>query len=628
MVAQKIPQERIEALGPAEHLIQTLTRVVDHAQHGRPGIITADPGSLAGVKWEPVTWKKEEDKKVVYRRDRVGTKETLVRLGTLSDDDKVRDNRRIVGTYRKSGLFPEVVAYFYQQVANIWKLDNDFAAHFASWAFKQDYRDLKVILAAFMLVQSRSGQPIFGADGKVEFYDDDHRAVGEAMCLLMDKKNRLDPKLLARVGEILRMPQVVKINHDLGFGKSARNPILGRYPQTIQKWLLHRERNLPLLQGLVGAGFKTTVTELASKSRYKPETPAFFKVLRWKQLQTEEGHRELAIGEAVTAAETWEGLTEREVCERIVETKPGWKKIVGLIPSNLGLTAAIMAAAVESGCLSDQDLVILTPTLEDLGLLAVDSVKNRHAAALAKATNQRAANVARRVRKVETAEILNKAADDATKKALEEVTKNLRVYFFVDVSGSMNISIERAKGYLKKLLAGFDLDRLHVAVFNTVGRVVELKSTSAAAVDLAFRGISAGGGTVHEQAVKAVSRLMPKEDEDVLFIWVGDEGQYTSASLVHTIQLEKFAPVAFGLLKVPGENGTIVQDTAKALNIPCFMIDEAMFSDPYSVTRTLRNLIATTPVVKAAQRANAPARKTLVEEILSTPLLVPPIAFL
>ena len=639
MTVNQIPKERLEALGPAEHLLQTLTRVVDHAVHNRPGVISADPTALGGVKWVPATWKMEPKpgevvaegakptmQKVCYRKDKVGKKETLTKLGLMGDDGKIRDDRRhIVGEYRKPGLFPEVVAYFYQQVANIWKLDNDFAAHFASWAYTQDHRDMKVILAAFMLVQTRSGEAIKGADGKVEFHDDDFRAIGEAMVLLMDKKNRLDPKLLLRVGEVLEIPQVVKINHDLGFGKSARNPAFGRYPKVVEKWLRHRENNLPLLAGLVKAGFRTTVMDLCRKAGYKPVSPTFFKVLRWKQVQAKDGRRELAIGEAVTKAETWEGLTEREVCEKIVATKPSWKRLVGLLPATVGLTQAVMMAAVEAGCLGDQELVILTPTLEDLGLLGLEPVKSRHAKALAAATNQRAANIARNVKKVETVEILNKAADDATKKALEEVTKNLRVYVFVDVSGSMNNAITAAKGYLTKLLSGFDINRLHVAVFNTIGRAVELKAASAAAVEHAFRGITAGGGTCHEQGVKALAHFKPKDEEDTLFVWIGDQGQSHYPTLVAAIKDSGLNPVAFGLLEVKGANETIVVDTASALNIPCFRIEEAMFADPYSVTRTLRNLIATTPVGKVKPGQTAPVRKSLVEEVLSTELLRKPL---
>lgn len=619
-----IPQERLEALGPAEHVIQTLTQVVDHAVHNRPGIVIQDERTRMGVRWDPVTWKQEGEEKVVYRLDKVGKKSVPTRIGVLGADNKVRENRRIVGEYRKPGLFPEVAAYLYQKVADIWALDNDFAAHFASWSWAQDYRDLKVILAAFMLVQSRSGEAVKGADGKVEFHDDDFRAVGEAMCLLRGK-NDLNPKLLLRVGDVLELPLVADINRKLGFGKSARNPAMGRYEKAVERWLRHREQNPRMLEGLVKAGFRTTVMDLARKVNYKPSTPAFFQILRWKQAQAKDGRRTLAIGQAVAAAESWEGLSEREVCERILKDKPNYKRLVGLLPVTVGLTRAVMAAAIEAGTLSDADLIILTPTIEDLGLLDVAPIKDRWTKAIQAAENQRAANVARNVRKTETVEALKEAADTATAKAMEEVTRGLRVYVIVDISGSMQGAIKAAKVYLTKMLGGFPLDRLHVSVFNSVGREVALKSASSTAVEHAFQNYSAGGGTSYAQGVKAVAHHKPGADEDTLLIFVGDEGEYHSGGLVETIRQAGLNPVAFGLLKVPGENGTVVQDAARALNIPCFRIEEAMFTDPYSVTRTLRNLIANTPVTKAATAAVPVIRKTLVQQVLETPLLSRPI---
>jgi flavin-binding protein dodecin len=462
-----------------------------------------------------------------------------------------------------------------------------------------------------------------GADGKVEFSDDDYRAVGEAMCLLRGK-NDLSPKLLLRVGEILELDGVADINRKMGFGKSARNPVMGRYPKAVDKWLRHREQNPKMLEGLVKAGFRTTVMDLARKVGYKPESPKFFEILRWKQAQAKDGRREIAIGAEVKAAETWEGLSEKEICKKIAKDKPNYKRLVGLLPVSVGLTRAVMAAAMEAGCLSDTDIIILTPTIEDLGLLDVPEIKARWTKAIQAAENQRAANVARNVKKTETVEALKDAADSATAKAMEEVTKNLRVYVMVDISGSMQGAIEAAKRYLIKMLGGFPLDHLHVSVFNSVGREVLLKGTSSTAVTHAFQNFRAGGGTSYGQGVAALAHNKPKDDEDVLFIFIGDEGESRPDSLVQSVQRSGLNPVAFGLLKVPGEDYEVVQRAAAILNIPCFRIEEAMFNDPYSVTRTLRNLIANTPVTQRVT-ATMIQRKTLIQQILETPLLQVPV---
>lgn len=620
---QEIDRQRIEALGPAERTIQALTTYMDHVVHNRPGIVTQDARTKVGVRWEAATWKEENGQKVVYRLDKVGNKQHRTRVGTL-DGTRVVEGGRQVCEYRKPGIFPEVAAWLYRQIADVFKMDNEFAARWASWAFAREHRDLKVVLAAFMLVQNRCGEPVV-EDGKVLFHDEDFRDVGEAMCLL-SVKDYFNPKMMLRIGDILALPGVAAINRELGFGKSARAAAKGRYLKTVEKYLRFREENPRMLEGLVNKGFRTSVMELARRVGYKPSTPRFFEILRWRQKQAEDGRREIAIGAEVRKAESWKGLSEKQVCERIVSGKPNYKRIVGLLPPEVGLTRAVMMAAIEAGSVSDADLVILTPTLEELGLLTVKDVADRWRKATEAAENQRAANIARRVKSQATKEALADAADNVAKKAMEEVVKDLRIYAVVDKSGSMQGAIDRAKEYLAKLLVGFPLDRLHVSVFNTAGSEVRIQHPSAKGIEAAFRGHFAGGGTSYAEGVKALARHRPKDGEDAIMIFVGDQLDHGTPQLVATVQASGINPVAFGLLEVVSQQygrGSIVRDAARQLNIPCFDIEEGIFADPYAVTRVLRNLIATTPVVAEARRAVA--KKTLVEEVLGTDLLQKPV---
>lgn len=626
-----IPQERLEALGPAERIINSLTQYLDHMVHNRPGMVSPDARTKIGVKWEPVTWKqeKEDDEKIVYRLSKVGRKTMKTRIGTLREDGKIVNDNGVIGEYRKPGLFPEVAGFMYKQVADVWKADNEFSARWASWTFPKDHRDMKVILAAFMLCQDRAGLPVIGADGKPEFEDDDFRAVGEAMCLLPGKHD-FNPKLLNRIGDVLALPQVAEINRELGFGKSAKRAFLGRYPKAVEKWLRYREENPKLLHGLVRAGFRTSVMRLAQRIGYKPTSPFFFETLRWKQTQAKDGRRTIAIGAEVKKADTWDGLSEKAICQRIMRDRPNWKQIVGKLPAEPGLTCAIVAAAIQAKCLSNADLIILTPTLEEMNLLDVPEIAACHKAALEAADNQRAANIARRVKKAETAEKLQNAADGATAKAMEEVTRGLRIYMVVDKSGSMYTSLAKAKQYLTKFLGAFPLDRVHVSVFNTIGMELKLKSGSAAGVEQAFRGHGPGGGTCHAQGVEVlISKYKPEDDEDALVIFVGDEGEWNNNRLQHTFERHGVKPVAFGLLKVAGQNGEIVTWTAAQMGIPCFPIEEELFNtdDPYAVTRTFRNLIANTPVGQTQVAVPRKPRKPLLQEILETELLEKPLAF-
>lgn len=611
-----------ENLGPAERIIGSLLTYTDHAVHNRPGYVVAAPGTATGVQWAPVTHVEKDGIKTVFKLNKVGKKTVKVPLGTLSDLDNTIRNAAgaAVGTYRPAGLFPEVVAWMYRQVAEVWRLDNEFAAKWASFAYEQENRDLKVILAAFMLVQSRRGDAVL-ENGKVAFHDEDYRDIGEAMLLLKPKDDKFSPKLLLRIHEILTLPVVAEINRELGFGRSLRNPFLGRWTKAVEKWLQYREQNPKMLAGLVKAGYRRTVMELARLVGYKPTSTSFFQALRWRQKQAKDGHRSLAIGQTVAAAESWDGLDEAQVCQRIMTDRPGFKKIVAMVPSTVGITRAVMSAAIESGALSDKDLIIATPTLEDLGLLNVQDIKARWDLALKNADDMRAANIARNVRTKDVKEALEVAADTAVQKAVEEAVKNIRVYFIVDISGSMTDAIVQAKEYISKFAQAFPLERLHVAVFNTAGRLVEIKHASAAGITNAFKGIQAGGGTCHAAGIGALPRFN-NADEDNIFIFVGDEGEY--GDFAQAVRHSGLNPLAFGLIRLGAEGYRIITATAAALGIPCFLIDNRTFEDPYAIPRTVRALVAATPVNKTATTRAAVPRVTLVDQILKTELLKKP----
>jgi len=641
--------------GPAERLIQTALTYMDHAYHNRPGIVTRDPTSAIGVKWEMVTdsrtvyvcgkckktifggdglpnlncpvcktdggltlQSREEQGSVVYRLPKNAAP---VRMGVRMPDNRVMEHGRQVGTYQPAGLFNAVVAWLYKQIAEVYKLDEEFAARWASYAFAQEHRDFKCIIAAFMLVQKRKGDPI-REGGKILFYDDDYRDVGEAMLLLQKKDRSFDAKMMLRVHDILALPEVAAINRELGFGKSPRKPFLGRWPEVVEKWLTYRTENPKLLTGLVGSGFRTTVMALSCKVGYKPTDPKFFEILRWKQRQADDGRRSLIIGKEVSKAESWEGLSEHDICLRIMETKPNFKRIVGMLPKGRGLTRAIVAAAIESGAMGNRDLVIYAPTLEELGLLEQPGIKERYEAALKNVDDMRAANVAQRMKSTENKEKLEQAADVALQKQVAEVVKNIRVYVIVDKSSSMTTSIDRAKWLLTRFLQGFPLDKLHVSIFNTVGTEVPIKHASAAGVEQAFSKHKADGGTNYAKGVEVLAKYKPSPDEDTIFIFVGDEGQHPTFEVA--VQQSGLRPMAFGLVRVPGDNSLCVVNTAARLGIPCFLIDEKTFEDPYAIPRTMRTLIASTPVGQVPRPQQTIVRETLIDVIQKTPLLQKP----
>ena len=629
--------------GPAEAILGTLLQNTDHLMHGRTGVVKQDPSSPLKVKWEPVVRRKNEE-----GVDEIFTpKNRKAAIGTRRADGViVSTTGGVLGTWQPSGLFVPAVVWLWKQIAEVYKMDSEFVARWASWSFAKENKDMKVALAAFLLVQPRSGRPLMAdgkpvkdADGKPIVVEEDDRAVGEAMLLLRrTDKNDLNPKLILRVAEILELPEIAALNRELGFGGGGKHPFMGRYPATVSTWLKSRETNPKLLEGAVKAGFRNTIRRLAQKVRYKPETPAFFRILRWKQAQSEAGHRTLAIGVEVEKAETWEGLTEGEVCLRISQQKPAYKRLVSLVPTSVGMTPAVLACAMESGCFSDADLVIATPTLEDAGLLKIPAIRARWEKATAATTNQRARNIAKNVKDVEVKAVLDTAADTAAAKQIAEDMRGLHIRVVVDISGSMQESIAQAKVLVATLLTGIPTSKIRISVFNTACRELMIpkalgtkdgvldRAVGRAVLDAMFAGIQANGGTMHRIGVQVLrqNETAPK-DEDILYLFVGDEGENGPQALAAELQAVTNL-VGIGLLKVAGQNGTIVQDAAKLLGLPLIRIEPATLvgDDPYRIPGILRALLRAAPTQQAYTVNVAPVRKSLVEEILAVSRLEKP----
>jgi hypothetical protein len=186
----------------------------------------------------------------------------------------------------------------------------------------------------------------------------------------------------------------------------------------------------------------------------------------------------------------------------------------------------------------------------------------------------------------------------------------------------MTTSIEAAKQYIPRFLQGFPPDKMVAVVFNTTGRVVDIKHASKAGVEQAFKGIAASGGTDHSAGVRAAAAAIrkPAPDEDVVMLWIGDGGEGQVNGFVESVRRSGLEPLAFGWLHLPGDNLHAISNAAAALGIPCFKIDEEIFADPYAIPRTMRALIAATPVGKAVTTQAVP-RVSLVDEILKTELL-------
>jgi hypothetical protein len=542
-----------------------------------------------------------------------------------------RKNPRAPGQPVAPGLFVPAAVALYTRLLEIYRLDAELMAHFASYALVEtEWRDLKVAAAALMLVQSRAGAPVTGEGGAVEFYDDDYRAIGEAMILHYAKGSTkmMSPKGVLRVAELLEVPQIAALNRAAGFGDPAsRKPPLGRWKSAARQWLASRERNLPLLEGLVSAGYKETIKKIARKAGYKPESQRFFEILGWAQKQSAGGHREVGLeGLELRRRERFDGLSEEEICEWIVKEKLSYKEAVGRLPAGMGLTPAIMAALLPS--LSDRDLRLMTPTLESLGLLQDAEVRGRWERAIQTATDQRALQVAKNVKSKQVREKLEQAADVAAQKAVAAATAEqpVEVMFLIDKSGSMEQAIEQSKEALSRILAGFPPERLHIATFDTMGKVLRLKAPSRAAVQHLLKDIKAHGGTTHAAAVEAFRRenvAVPARHK-LLVIVIGDEAGEDGRTFAQAFERFGYQPAALALICCVAPHATrgrTVRGAAAALSLPFSEVAVEAFDDPYQVPRVLQAMLDA-PV--PAGLANVAPSRGWLEKVLKTPLLEKP----
>jgi von Willebrand factor type A domain len=572
-------------LGPAERLLDLVLNSSAHLWHNRPGL---DVGG---------TWQ-------AARGAKKGTRGTAV----------------------KPGLFVPAARSLYQRLLEIYKLNTDLMAHFASYALGEtEWRDLKVACSALMLVQGKSGQPVKDDDGSVAFHDDDYRAVGEAMLLFYEKKSTkmLTPKAVLRVAELLETPEIAALNRAAGFGDAAGGKApLGRWKRAAEKWLRVREKNKVMLEGLVRAGYKETIKKIARKCGYKPETQEFFEILGWKQKQAKGGHREVGLtGLKLEKRERFDGVSEAEICERIVEEKLSYKDVTGRLPKDVGLTPAIMVALLPS--LSDRDLRMLTPTLEELGLMTEPQIRKRWEKAVLTATDQRSLNTAKNVKSKELKDKLEEAADNAAKNAVAEATKehDVRVMFLIDKSGSMQGAIEQSKDALSKILAGFPAEKLHIASFDTTGTVLRPKAPSRAAVQHMLQGINAAGGTMHAAAVRALHEAgvtFPHESKLIVIV-VGDEAGESGEQLAHAFRAFGFDVAAIALM-LPSQagRGHTVRGCAQAMGVPFSEVTLDQFEDPYQVTRVLK------AILEAPKLAGPVKQSGWVEKVMKTPILALP----
>ncbi len=197
------------------------------------------------------------------------------------------------------------------------------------------------------------------------------------------------------------------------------------------------------------------------------------------------------------------------------------------------------------------------------------------------------------------------------------------MFFLIDKSGSMEGAIEKSKETLVRILAGFPPERLHIATFDTMGRVLRPKATSRAGVTHLLSVVIAGGGSLHGSALRALraAEVEVPAGAALIVIVVGDEAGESGSGFAGAFREYGYRPAAMALI-VNVDNGwqrgSTVRDASADLGVPFSEVEVRQFDDPYQVTRVLKTLLDA-PV---ADRSGPAAAYPWLDKVLATPLLV------
>ncbi len=269
-------------MGPAEKLLDLVLNSSAHLWHNRPGL------DVAG-QWHP----------------RRGTSRAIAAHGTAV----------------RPGLFVPAAVSLYSQLLEIYQLNVDLMAHFASYALKEtDWRDLKVASAALMLVQTRSGQPVHDDDGTVAFHDDDYRVIGEAMLLHYEKKSprMMTPKGVLRVAELLETADIAELNRIAGLRRPGGEEAAARpLEEAATKWLAHAREEPAAARG---PGAPLATRRPSRRSRARPDTSRRRSDSSRSSAGSRSRQRAVTARSASTAStlekrERFDDVSEAEICE-------------------------------------------------------------------------------------------------------------------------------------------------------------------------------------------------------------------------------------------------------------------------------------------------------------------------
>jgi hypothetical protein len=393
-------------------------------------------------------------------------------LPYLSDTDRLNAYNLLIDgchhVWSKNKLQEDRLNTILDTVIPLTQKDPIFLARLLSYVMTHsESKDLQTVLTFVNALSSGDGTPFSPGS---QYRKPNLRYVSAAALQM------LDPKLAKRVAELSIMRFAVKDY----FNEAQHFPSFLR--TAFAKYLKYRESNLDIVRGIKKAGLGNTYAALYRMLHVSPSDEVAA-ILRWQQK-----------GKKITFEKTqfdFEGKTDLEIAKTIRKKK---LPVLGVLGA-LKRVSPVIAVALLEQCTGNQ-AVILHKTFSDLGLLDDPEVKKLYEEKIATAkTALDRVDVLTKESDKEIQEMMKKVRADVRKEQVGDIGK---IFLHIDVSGSMEASLEVAKekGAIIAEVVKNPQENFHWGLYNTGGEVLP---TPQEFVSDAFKAIlfgrTANGGT-------------------------------------------------------------------------------------------------------------------------------------
>jgi hypothetical protein len=361
--------------------------------------------------------------------------------------------------------------------------DPIFLAHLTSYVIKKsDNKDLKTIITLVNALSDADGTPFDPSD--TDLRKPNLRLVSHAAI------QQLDPKQVRRIFELAGLKTSTRgrlVPRKFGIDNNISVHIPRSLRSAVRKYLRFRESTPNGVTGIVKAGLKNIFSDLFRLSHTKPMPTTAIK-LRWEQKDNS-----ITKGDFIQSIFDFSGLSDVQVAKKIVSENISARAALGAIDK---LTPVIAVAILQVA--TGDEVIILTKMLEDSGILTDKEVQKEY-----KKKVKTSKNAIDRIKSFadKTSRDISCALDESRAAAKQEMfekkTTGLgKVFFHLDLSGSMQVSIDWIKNNASTIIEMIPEDKFGWGAFNSNKiYIANPKKYSVAGINQALYGMRASGGT-------------------------------------------------------------------------------------------------------------------------------------